>query len=142
MNYATVWFYAHKFHIANAEVLAQIVVLKPLAPLTVHILTERLAGLANRPIFTFPFSRKVAMDIEKINAVGRLFNVCMQHQSVIVAQPEQLLSFKLMAIVVKGSQLPRETVEKLADKILVEGDPLVHPKKKFLKEYENLTSSS
>lgn len=51
-------------------------------------------------------------------------------------------AFKLMAIVVKGSQLPRETVEKLADKILVEGDPLVHPKKKFLKEYENLTSSS
>jgi translation initiation factor 4G len=47
-------------------------------------------------------------------------------------------AYKLMAITMKGTRLPRDAVERLSDKIAVEGDPLILPKEKFLKEYENL----
>jgi translation initiation factor 4G len=47
-------------------------------------------------------------------------------------------AFKLMAIVVKGTRLPKDAVERLSDKIVVEGDPIVSPRKKFLGEYEKV----
>jgi translation initiation factor 4G len=47
-------------------------------------------------------------------------------------------AFKLMAIVVKGTQLPKDAVERLSEKIVVEGDPVTSPRKKFLNEYEKL----
>jgi translation initiation factor 4G len=46
--------------------------------------------------------------------------------------------FKLMAIAVQGAQLPMDAVERLSEKIMFEGDPLVSPRKKFLNEYEKL----
>ncbi|KAF8520278.1 hypothetical protein BU17DRAFT_89283 [Hysterangium stoloniferum] len=50
-------------------------------------------------------------------------------------------AFKIMAILLKGSKLPREKVEALAKTITVEGKPLTHPSEKLLKEYEKLESS-
>ena len=49
-------------------------------------------------------------------------------------------AYKLMAILLKGSKLPRSKVDELADKIAVEGDPVAHPKDKLLREYERLDS--
>lgn len=50
-------------------------------------------------------------------------------------------AYKLMAILLKGSRIPRETVEKLADKISVDGDPLVLPRNKLLKAYDNTSDN-
>lgn len=50
-------------------------------------------------------------------------------------------AYVLMAILLKGSNLPRDKVEELAGKIAVEGDPVVHPREKLLKEYEKLNLS-
>lgn len=47
-------------------------------------------------------------------------------------------AYRLVAILLKGSKLPRPSVEKLAGKIVVEGDPAIHPKDKLLKEYDGL----
>lgn len=48
-------------------------------------------------------------------------------------------AFKLMAIVAKGTQLPKDAIERLSEKIAVDGDPVVSPRKKFLNEYDKLT---
>ncbi|KIJ31256.1 hypothetical protein M422DRAFT_186254 [Sphaerobolus stellatus SS14] len=47
-------------------------------------------------------------------------------------------AYKLMAIMLKGSQLPKAKVEELAGKIAVEDEPVVHPKDRLLKEYETV----
>lgn len=47
-------------------------------------------------------------------------------------------AYGLVAILLKGSSLPRSSVEKLAGKIVVEGDPVLHPRDKLLKEYDSL----
>jgi translation initiation factor 4G len=49
-------------------------------------------------------------------------------------------AYRLMAILLKGSKLPMDKIEELGGKIVVEGDPAVHPKDKLLKEYEKLDS--
>lgn len=46
-------------------------------------------------------------------------------------------AYKLVAILLRGTKLPRSSVEDLAGKIVVEGDPVVHPRDKLLKEYDN-----
>lgn len=53
-------------------------------------------------------------------------------------------AYTFMARMLRGSKLPQETVESLADKIFVDGEPLVKPRDKLLKAYsseESLSSS-
>ncbi|KAG8971717.1 hypothetical protein FRB90_010421 [Tulasnella sp. 427] len=47
-------------------------------------------------------------------------------------------AYTIMAKLLRGTKLPQETVESLADKIYVDGDPLVKPKDKLLKAYAAL----
>lgn len=47
-------------------------------------------------------------------------------------------AYPLMARLLRGSKLPQESVEALADKIFVDGDPVQKPKDKLLKEYAAL----
>jgi translation initiation factor 4G len=49
-------------------------------------------------------------------------------------------AYSYVARLLHGSKLPRATVESLASKIAVEGDPFVPPSQKLLKEYEKLNS--
>jgi len=49
-------------------------------------------------------------------------------------------AYKLMAILLKGSKLSKEKVEDLAGKIVVEDDPVVHPRERLLTEYQRLES--
>ncbi|KAG8914896.1 hypothetical protein FRC01_003875 [Tulasnella sp. 417] len=46
--------------------------------------------------------------------------------------------YNFMAKMLRGSKLPQETIESLADKIRVDGDPEVKPKDKLLKAYAAL----
>ena len=83
--------------LANGEQLVRIVVLKPLAQQMFNLLSRRLSGLANRRIFYLPFSREIdALTASK--KLQPLFETCLRERGILLAQPEHLLSFKLMAI--------------------------------------------
>ena len=83
--------------LADGNQLVRIVVLKPLAQQMFNLLSRRLSGLANRRIFYLPFSREIdALTASK--ELQPLFETCLRERGILLAQPEHLLSFKLMAI--------------------------------------------
>ena len=83
--------------LADGKQLVRIVVLKPLAQQMFNLLSRRLCGLANRRIFYLPFSREIdALTASK--ELQPLFETCLRERGILLAQPEHLLSFKLMAI--------------------------------------------
>lgn len=84
--------------LANREQLLRVVVLKPLSSQMFELLTQRLGGLCNRRIYYIPFSRKTPVGNEDIGLIRRLYQQCMALGGVLVAQPEHILSLKLMAV--------------------------------------------
>jgi Protein of unknown function (DUF3638) len=112
--------------LADSHKLVRVVVLKPLAGQMFQLLVERISGLANRRIFYFPFSRDVKMDIQQVNNIRSLFEECVRVQGVLVAEPEHILSFRLMVV----------------DRTLSSGFPLNDVAKKLQKVQAWLKSTS
>ncbi|KIM42919.1 hypothetical protein M413DRAFT_409020 [Hebeloma cylindrosporum] len=112
--------------LADSEKLARVVVLKPLAGQMFHLLVERLSGLANRRIFYLPFSRDVAMNSRQIQLIHHLFQECARVRGVLVAQPEHILSFRLMVI----------------DRTLSSGSPLDDVARKLQETHKWVSSTS
>jgi hypothetical protein len=85
--------------LADGKILTRVVVLKSLSVQMFQMLRNTLSGLVNRRIFFFPFSRDVqvrkASHAQKIQS---LFELCMRERGVWIAQPEHILSFKLMGL--------------------------------------------
>ena len=84
--------------LADGTNLMRVVTLKPLSNQMFEILVTRLSGLLNRPIFYIPFSRRLRMDIPLVDAISHLYRSCAAEGGVLVAQPEHILSQKLMHI--------------------------------------------
>jgi hypothetical protein len=84
--------------LADGNALARVQVLKPLAMQMFHLLRARVSGLANRQIFYLPFHRGVDIDRETIDKIQRILRRCVECGGVLLAQPEHILSFKLMAL--------------------------------------------
>lgn len=84
--------------LANGQKLVRVIVLKSLAGQMFQILVERLTGLANRRIFYLPFSRKANIGQCEADQIQGLYQTCMDAGGVLVAQPEHILSSKLMTI--------------------------------------------
>ncbi|KAF8970976.1 hypothetical protein BDZ97DRAFT_1901937 [Flammula alnicola] len=112
--------------LADSHKLVRVVVLKPLAGQMFHLLVERISGLANRRIFYLPFSRDVTMNVRQIQHIRNLFQECARVQGVLVAQPEHILSFRLMVI----------------DRMLSSGSPLDHAAQELQETQAWLTSTS
>jgi Protein of unknown function (DUF3638) len=124
--------------LANSRKLVRVVVLKPLAGQMFHLLVERISGLANRRIFYLPFSRDVTMNIDQIQRIHDLFQECARVQGVLVAQPEHILSFRLMVIdrTLSSDSPPDHVAQKLQEMqswltsisrdILDESDEILH----------------
>ena len=124
--------------LANSRKLVRVVVLKPLAGQMFHLLVERISGLANRRIFYLPFSRDVTMNIDQIQHIHDLFKECARVQGVLVAQPEHILSFRLMVIdrTLSSDSPPDHVAQKLQEMqtwltsisrdILDESDEILH----------------
>ena len=112
--------------LADSRKLVRVIVLKPLAGQMFHLLVERISGLTNRRIFYLPFSRDVAMDSQQIQCIHDLFQECARVQGVLVAQPEHILSFRLMVI----------------DRTLSSGFPLGQVARMLQETQEWLTSNS
>ena len=122
--------------LADSRKLVRVVVLQPLAGQMFHLLVERISGLANRRIFYLPFSRDVTMNNQQIQLIHDLFQECARVQGVLVAQPEHILSFRLMVIDRTLSSNSPEVAQKLRQMqewltstsrdVLDESDELLH----------------
>ncbi|KAJ7636920.1 hypothetical protein FB45DRAFT_1056179 [Roridomyces roridus] len=84
--------------LADGKTLARAIVLKQLAGQMFQTLRNTLSGLLNRRIFYFPFSRDVQPGVTDANKMQSLFELCMRERGVWIAQPEHILSFKLMGM--------------------------------------------
>ena len=59
---------------------------------------QRLSGMVDRQIYFMPFSRKIEMDEPVISQIQHLHESCLESGGILLAQPEHILSFKLMGI--------------------------------------------
>ncbi|EGO02914.1 hypothetical protein SERLA73DRAFT_70404 [Serpula lacrymans var. lacrymans S7.3] len=99
--------------LADGNKLVRVVVLKPLAVQMFQSLVERLSGLTNRRIFYLPFSRSVKLDTNNAAIIRGMYKECLRVGGIWVAQPDHILSYKLMSI---EQQLLPDSV--LADALL------------------------
>lgn len=84
--------------IANGSRLSRVIVLKSLAKQMSDTLAVRLGGLLDRPIYYMPFTRKIEITTAVVRQIQVLLEACKSAKGILLAQPEHLLSFKLMGI--------------------------------------------
>ncbi|KAK1235937.1 hypothetical protein PQX77_000824 [Marasmius sp. AFHP31] len=84
--------------LADGDKLVRIVVLRSLSSQMFSLLVQRLSGFTNRQVLYMPFSRDVNISGHRIQTIRRLFEDAIRNQSIIVAQPEHILSFQLMTV--------------------------------------------
>ncbi|KAJ7144287.1 hypothetical protein C8R44DRAFT_973870 [Mycena epipterygia] len=115
--------------LADGNTLVRVVVLKSLSVQMFQTLRNTLSGLLNRRIFFFPFSRDVQLrqtsDAQKMQS---LFKLCMRERGAWIAQPEHILSFKLMGLDLMLDAVPAAAGDMLdeSDEILNVGYQLVY----------------
>ena len=84
--------------LADGRRLVRIIVLKSLTKQMSQLITQRLGGLVSRQIYYMPFSRSTVVDENIVGQIQRLQKECMKSKGVLLAQPEHVLSYKLMGI--------------------------------------------
>ena len=84
--------------LANGQQLVRVIVPKPLAAQTLHILADRLGGLTCRRIYYLPFSRSLTLNQERLASLRQIILDCMRERGVLVLQPEHALSLKLVSV--------------------------------------------
>ena len=84
--------------IADGSRLARVIVLKSLATQMSDTLAVRLGGLLDRPIYFMPFTRKIELTTTVVRQIQVLQETCMSSRGILLAQPEHILSFKLVGI--------------------------------------------
>ncbi|CAE6454358.1 unnamed protein product, partial [Rhizoctonia solani] len=84
--------------LADSSRLVRVIVLKPLWRQMFELLVNRLSGLCNRRIYYLPFGRHLQIDGSGAQKLRTLYEECMRDGGVLLAQPEHILSFKLMGI--------------------------------------------
>ncbi|KAF8121453.1 hypothetical protein EV363DRAFT_1364433 [Boletus edulis] len=81
--------------LADGNQLVRVIVPKALIPQTLQLLTDRLSGLVNKPIYHMTFSRNDAfaagIGLERMHEL-------MSKHGIVVMQPEDLLSLKLACV--------------------------------------------
>ncbi|KAL9011241.1 MAG: hypothetical protein Q9173_003899 [Seirophora scorigena] len=84
--------------LANGDQILRVIVLRSLARQMQDSIMQRLGGLAGRPIYHMPFSRRTKMDESTIRHMQALYEECRKTKGILIAQPEHILSFKLMGL--------------------------------------------
>ena len=82
--------------LANGSNLVRVITLKALSNQMFQLLVTQLSGLANRPVFYVPISRSLRMSLFLVRRIRDIFRLCVAERGVLVAQPEHILSLKLM----------------------------------------------
>ncbi|KAH7912069.1 hypothetical protein BJ138DRAFT_1112671 [Hygrophoropsis aurantiaca] len=119
--------------LADSQKLVRVVILKSLSAQMFHLLVERLGGLTNRRIFYLPFSRSIPS--HQIRHIHQLMEECMDARGILVAQPDHILSYKLMVLheqirgpsnIATQALSSQRWLEQHARDILDESDELLH----------------
>ncbi|KAG6379651.1 hypothetical protein JVT61DRAFT_10170 [Boletus reticuloceps] len=90
--------------LANGNQLVRVIVPKALTTQMFDLLVARLGGLTNRPIYYLPFSRAPEYDSKsrvnslQIDDLHKLMSRCMAERGILLAQPEHIVSLKLMGV--------------------------------------------
>ncbi|KAF8434572.1 hypothetical protein L210DRAFT_3649069 [Boletus edulis BED1] len=85
--------------LADGNQLVRVMVPKALLPQTLQLLSDRLSGLVNKPVYHMTFFRNDAfatgVDLEH---VYKFMSKCMDERGIVVMQPEDVLSIKLACV--------------------------------------------
>ncbi len=84
--------------LADGKRMVRIIVLKSLIKQMSQTITQRLGGLVGRKIYFLPFSRSTVVEEGTLRQIETLQKECMRGKGVLLAQPEHVLSFKLLGI--------------------------------------------
>ncbi|KAL3419433.1 hypothetical protein PVAG01_09655 [Phlyctema vagabunda] len=99
--------------LADKTQLVRVVVLKPLAMQMFQLLVTKLGGMINRRIVYAPISRSLNMNANQARQIRMIYEECKQAGSILLLQPEHILSFELMGLeqVYANSELGNVMVE-------------------------------
>ncbi|KAI0416066.1 hypothetical protein F5X98DRAFT_388453 [Xylaria grammica] len=84
--------------LADTTRLVRVIVAKPQSKQMLQMLIGRLGGLLDRQIYHLPFSRAVKIGDDGSRVINQLLEECKNSGGVLLTQPENILSFKLMGI--------------------------------------------
>ncbi|KAK5744766.1 hypothetical protein LTR17_001842 [Elasticomyces elasticus] len=84
--------------LANGSRLVRVVVAKPQSKQMAQMMISKLGGMLNRRVYYLPFSRALKMTPEIASSIRGMLQECMSVRSILLVQPEHILSFKLMAL--------------------------------------------
>ncbi|KAK8014088.1 hypothetical protein PG990_007384 [Apiospora arundinis] len=93
-------------HLADGERLVRVIVAKAQSKQMRHMLVTKLGGLLDRQVFFLPFSRTTKMDETRIAHLQGELERCQKEGGILLVQPEELLSFKLMGLEQVGAIKP------------------------------------
>ena len=84
--------------LADTTQLVRVVVLKPLAMQMFQLLVRKLGGMLNRRILYLPISRSLDINVHQARQIREMYEECMETGSILLLQPEHILSFTLMGL--------------------------------------------
>ena len=84
--------------LAGGNRLVCVIAPKALIPQTLQLLTDRLCGLVDKPIYHLTFSRGDINDIDKVRSLLTLAQECRENCRILVMQPGHALSLKLATV--------------------------------------------
>ena len=78
--------------------LVRVIVTKPQFKQMRQILVSKLAGMVGRRVYHLPISRDILLNPSTVQTIWQMIRECKEEGGVLLVQPEQLLSFQLMAL--------------------------------------------
>lgn len=84
--------------LADGFQLVRVIVAKPQSRQMFHMLMLTIGGMINRRIFHLPFSRAIRLRHGDAIAIQKQCTLCQKTGGIMLLQPEQILSFKLMGL--------------------------------------------
>lgn len=85
-------------HLANGSRLVRVIVTKPQAKELHRILVTKLGGWLGKRVYYMPFSRSLRLTANDCISLDSIYRDCMKSGGVLLAQPEHILSQKLIGI--------------------------------------------
>ncbi|KAK7975570.1 hypothetical protein PG989_014033 [Apiospora arundinis] len=116
-------------HLADGEWLVRVIVAKAQSKQMRHMLVTKLGGLLDRQVFFLPFSRTTKMDETRIAHLQGQLERCKKEGGILLVQPEELLSFKLMGLERVGAIKPLAQKEDQGSDTMTTGYQLMESQK-------------
>ena len=98
---------------ANGKYLVRVVVLRSLFNINYSSLVQKMGGILNQRIYSFPCKRDINFDIKNVKILKKLYKECKSMKGIILTLPEHMLSFQL-----KGIEMCRLENKDLGQKLI------------------------